>query len=143
MPKVKQVESDPTKKKVFEDSAGVVSIFIPITITRRESRCRIKVSSTNPIDGTQELTLLQQGLLKGFDLMDALNSGRVENIGQLAKQENMDHSYVSRLLNMTTLSPEIVDSILTGTISEKASVPALAINVPYLWPEQIARINAL
>ena len=41
-----------------------------------------------------------------------LESGEVKSMKELARREGVDDSYVSRMVNMTTLAPDIVAAIL-------------------------------
>ena len=52
------------------------------------------------------------------------------------RQEKQDHAYVSRLLNLTTLSPWIVEAILDDRVDDGIGVKDLAINPPMLWSDQ-------
>jgi len=58
-------------------------------------------------------------------------------------REKIDNSYIGRLLNLTTLAPDIVAAILDDTLPPHVTVLALAINPPVLWDEQRLRINAV
>ncbi len=64
------------------------------------------------------------------------------NIATLARQEGMTRSYVTRIVRLAFLAPEIVDAILAGTT--KAGVDAEMMTTPgiidHLWNEQVATL---
>ncbi|HPQ70553.1 MAG TPA: hypothetical protein PKW95_15615 [bacterium] len=43
-----------------------------------------------------------------------LDEGKVSSISELAKRLKVDHTYVSRLLHLTLLAPNIIEAILNG-----------------------------
>lgn len=70
-----------------------------------------------------------------FHWQRLLDMGRVTSITQLAEVEGVDKSHVSRLLKLTTLSPEIIRAIMTG--KEKPSLDFFKKNsLPLLWESQ-------
>jgi len=54
----------------------------------------------------------------------------------LAAAEKISSSYVSRLLRLTLLAPDIVDAILDGRQPEGMTLPALMEPFPVEWDQQ-------
>jgi hypothetical protein len=52
------------------------------------------------------------------------------------RREGVDDSYVSRMVNLTTLAPDIVAAILDETLSPEVTLLALAAGTPVLWEEE-------
>lgn len=50
--------------------------------------------------------------------------------------------YVSRIVNLTTLAPDIVAAILDETLSPDLTLFELAVEPPALWEEQRGRIGS-
>jgi hypothetical protein len=57
---------------------------------------------------------LVKALARAFRWQRMLDEGVCEAIGELAKREGVDRDYVSRVLRLTLLAPEIVEAILDG-----------------------------
>ena len=57
---------------------------------------------------------LLQALAPGFRWQKMLREGDYQTVEEIADAENINPSYVSRLLRMTLLAPEIVEAILAG-----------------------------
>lgn len=55
----------------------------------------------------------------------------------------MDSSYVSRMVNLTTLTPDIVASILDETLPSEVRLFDLAFDPPALWKETRNRIEGM
>ncbi len=78
------------------------------------------------------LTALQAALARGFRWLPALEASEITSMSEIARREGMDFSYVARLLNLTTLCPEIITAILGDTLLTHLTVHGLAVNTPLL-----------
>jgi hypothetical protein len=56
-----------------------------------------------------------------------LESGEAKSLKEIATQEGIDNSYVSRMVNLTTLAPEIVAAILDDALSNHVTLFDLAV----------------
>jgi len=54
--------------------------------------------------------------------------------------KGVDNSYVSRMVNLTTLAPDIVEAILEDALPDHLTLFDLAVDPPALWEEQRLRI---
>jgi hypothetical protein len=59
---------------------------------------------------------------------------------EIAALEGVDNSYVSRMVNLTTLAPDIVEAILEDALPDNLTLFDLAVDPPALWEEQRLRI---
>lgn len=64
-----------------------------------------------------------------------LESGEFVTIAELAEREGIAKPYLTRILRLTLLAPEIVDGILNGTASHVSLISAIE-TFPISWPEQ-------
>jgi hypothetical protein len=53
----------------------------------------------------------------------------------------VDSSYVSRMINLTSLAPDIVAAILDETLPPNLTLFDLAVDPPALWEEQWERVD--
>jgi len=65
-----------------------------------------------------------------------LVSGKVKNLTEIAALEGVENSYVSRMVNLTTLAPDIVEAILEDSLPDNPTLFDLAEDPPALWEEQ-------
>ena len=117
---------------------GAVTVSIPIRIRRFSGRMQVVVPpgvSTTPI-GEAVPTPLQIALARGHRWLRLIESGKVTNLSAIAKQENVDRSYISRMVNLTTLAPDIQAAILDETLPDTVSLFDLAVDTPLSWEQQ-------
>ena len=69
-----------------------------------------------------------------------LETGEMNSIKELARREGVDDSYVSRMVNLTTLAPDIVAAILDETLPPEITLFELAAGTPVVWGEQWGRL---
>jgi hypothetical protein len=82
---------------------------------------------------------LQQALARGHRWLVMLTSGEAASIKEVAQREGVNPSYVGRMLNLTTLAPDLVATILDDTWPAHVTLLDVAINPPVLWEEQRER----
>ena len=85
-------------------------------------------------------TPLQLALARGHRWLAMLESGKVKNLTEIAALEGVDNSYVSRIVNLTTLAPDIVKAILEDALPDHLTLVDLAVDPSALWEEQRLRI---
>jgi hypothetical protein len=76
-------------------------------------------------------------LAKAWLWQEQLESGEYGTLEELAKANKVDRTYVSRILRLTSLSPEIVEQILGGIEFYEVSLRFLRKGIPELWREQL------
>ena len=125
--------------QTYEASNGQLSISLPIHLKRRNGRQRITLpdgSQQEPCTWDAEPTPLQQALARGHRWLQLLESGECCSIKAIAEREGVDNSYVSRMINLTTLAPDIVEAILDDQLPPTLTLFDLAVDPPRLWSEQ-------
>ena len=83
-------------------------------------------------------TTLVKALARAFRWRRMMEAGRYVTIDELAAAEKINSSYVSRLLRLTLLAPDIVDAILDGRQPEGMTLPVLMEPFPVEWGRQHA-----
>jgi hypothetical protein len=68
-----------------------------------------------------------------------LTSGEARSLREIAAREGVDSSYVSRMVNLTTLAPDVVAAILDDALPSHVTLFDLAVDPPALWEEQKGR----
>jgi hypothetical protein len=82
-------------------------------------------------------TTLVKAVARAFRWRRMMETGRYGTIDELAAAEKINSSYVSRLLRLTLLAPEIVDAILDGRQPDGMTLPVLMELFPVEWTEQL------
>jgi hypothetical protein len=129
--------------EVIPDSSGRLTISVPIRIKRRSGRKLVTLPSgetAKPRPWDRAATSLQLALARGHRWLAMLDSGEVRSLKELAAKEGVDNSYVSRMVNLTTLAPDIVNAILDDALPDHITLFDLAVDPPALWEEQRLRL---
>ena len=122
---------------------GAITVSIPIRIRRFSGRTQVVVPAgvSATANGEPVPTALQIALARGHRWLRQIESGKVANLAAIAKAENVDNSYVSRMVNLTTLAPDIQAAILDETLPDTVSLFDIAVDTPLAWEKQRRRIE--
>jgi len=118
---------------------GKVTLIVPIAVRHRSARKQVigpipKAGGDVPIS----LTPFQLALVKGHRWLTMLETGTAISMKDIAAREQVDPSLVSRLINLTTLTPDVVNAILEGTLQREFTLLDVAMDLPLYWGEQLA-----
>lgn len=94
-----------------------VTVTVPFTIRKRGGRKLVITpdgTTAAPTPRVRVDSALLKALARGFRWRKLLETGHFATIEEIAEAENINPSYVSRVLRMTLLAPEIVEGILAG-----------------------------
>lgn len=86
-------------------------------------------------------TPLQLALARGHRWLAMLESSKVKSLKEIAERENIDNSYVSRMVNLTCLEPEIVAAILEDELPDHITLFELAVDPEPLWDDRLLGWN--
>jgi hypothetical protein len=127
------------RPEVVAASDGSLTVTVPIRIKRRGLRKVVTLpdgGAVQPRSWDDTPTPLQLALARGHRWLAMLESGEAKSMKEIARREGVDDSYVSRMVNLTTLAPDIVAAILDETLPEEVTLFDLASGTPVLWDEQ-------
>jgi len=79
---------------------------------------------------------LVKALARAFRWKRMLESGEFATIAELAEREGIAPSYMTRVLRLTLLSPDIVAAILDGKQGSEVTLAQVLEPFPVEWPEQ-------
>ena len=116
-----------------------IHIHIPLKFKRRGGRKEIIVADGLP-NFPHDRTVYQKPLVVvlawAFRWQELLETGKAASIASLAKRLKVDRAYVSRILGLTLLAPDIVRAIMDGNEPSGLSLARLTKPFPVLWEEQ-------
>ncbi len=116
-----------------------------VVIASHLLRCgkQVKLVLGHEPDGTKKANpQLVDMIVKTRRWYEGLTSRRYPTLRSIAAEEQCDKSYVSRLLSIAFLAPDIVESILTGDHAATFTPERLrkACPLPLRWEEQRAML---
>lgn len=111
----------------------------PVAIRKRGGRTLVVTPdgvTSAPAPRTRVDSALLKALARGFRWRKLLETGHFATIEEIANAENINPSYISRVLRMTLLAPETVEAILTGTQPAELTRAKVMKPFPLEWEEQ-------
>jgi hypothetical protein len=80
---------------------------------------------------------LVKALARAFRWKRMLESGEFATIAELAEREGIAPSYMTRVLRLTLLAPDIVEAILDGKQGPEVTLARLLEPFPVEWQRQL------
>jgi hypothetical protein len=118
-------------------------IRIPMRFQHRGGRKRIVAPDGSPIVTTskpQPDGTLVKALARAWRWQRMLDAGVYTTVSEIGDAENISKSYVSRILRLALLAPDIVEAILARTENQAVMLEQLERPLPLSWGEQRARL---
>lgn len=116
-----------------------IRIRIPMKFKKRGGRKEIIMPEGLPQhlpDRTAYQKPLVAAVVRAHQWKRILDDGRIPSITALAKRLKVDRAYVSRLLHLTLLAPDIIEDILSSREPSGLSLARLNKAFPLEWEEQ-------
>ena len=101
-----------------------LTVVIPLAIKARGGRKAINTTGVLEVESRHDITLIK-AVARAFRWLRMLETGRYWTITELAAAEKINSSYVSRILRLVLLAPEVVEAILDGQQPEGMTLPGL------------------
>jgi hypothetical protein len=115
-----------------------LTVHIPVTFRQRAGRKQIlSPSGSAPWAPAPRIdTALVKAIVRAHRWREMLESGKYTSAAELAKAEGINDSYLSRILRLTLLAPEIVEAIIIGKQPAMMQVNDLLKPLPAQWRQQ-------
>ena len=112
----------------------LIEIRVPVIIKKIGSEKVIVLpGSTNADEGPSPHAAMITAIVKAHDWFAKLQTGEFASIHDLSKSLSMNRRYVSRLLRLVFLAPDIIEAILEGAQPRSLSLYDLIKPVPADW----------
>lgn len=135
----KLIHVDNTRVVRTHRSDGAVHLTVPIKIRMRGGHKEIVLPSSpsEAESGAQtECEALTTALVRAHSWNAQLERGRFRSIPELATALKLERSYVSRILELVNLAPDIALVVLDGNEPDGLTLKKLRQGIPVLWEEQ-------
>ena len=119
-------------------AAQMLTVRVPLSVRKHWGGRKLMIAPSSPANrgASAADTTLVKALARAFRWRRMLETGRYGTINELAAAEKINSSYVSRLLRLTLLSPDIVEAILDGRQPEGMTLTGLMEPFPVEWERQ-------
>ncbi|MCE6949635.1 hypothetical protein LAZ29_01615 [Cereibacter sphaeroides] len=119
---------------------ATVTVHVPFRLVKRGGRKEMQLpegaSQTRRTDSA-----LVKALARAFRWKRMLDSGEFATIADLAEREGIAPSYMTRILRLTLLGPDIVEAILDGRQGAEVTLAGVLKDVPLVWERREGRLD--
>lgn len=119
---------------------NTVTLHVPFRIVKRGGRKEMQLPEGAAQPRRTDNTLVK-ALARAFRWKRMLESGEFATIAELAEREGIAPSYMTRVLRLTLLAPDIVEAILDGKQGPELTLARVLEPFPAAWNEQLQRLQ--
>jgi hypothetical protein len=118
-----------------ESTAEPITITVPIHLCRRGNEIDIRpAGNTEGLRPTQPDRTLVRGMIRAYQWRTKLESGEFPSLEALARAEKRSSTYLSTLLQLAFLPPDLTEAILDGRQSNVWTLAKIrSTQVPLDW----------
>lgn len=117
-----------------------MTLHVPFRIVKRGGRKEMQRPSGTQARTKPDNTLIK-ALARAFRWKRMLDKGDFATVADLAAQEGIAVSYLTRMLRLTQLGPNIVEAILDGRQPSELTLETLREPAPAQWQEQMSWLH--
>ncbi len=119
-------------------AAQMLTVRVPLAVRKQRGGRKLVLTPGGmaPRGAAAADTTLVKAVARAFRWRLMMETGRYATINELAAAEEINSSYVSRLLRLTLLAPGLVEAILDGRQPEGMTLPGLMEPFPVEWDRQ-------
>lgn len=117
----------------------VLTVRIPMAIRRTGGRKRIvapdEAAPWAPPPPRPDDTIVR-ALARAHRWRRLLDEGKHATLGEISKAEKINASYLSRVMRLSLLAPDVIEAILDGRLKDGVQLVDLLEPLPMGWDEQ-------
>lgn len=111
---------------------GTVTLHVPFRVVKRGGRKEMQLPEGTVVPPRPDGTLVK-ALARAFRWKRMLESGEFATINELAEREGIAPSYMTRVLRLTLLAPDIVEAILGRKQGPQVTLAQVLEPFPAAW----------
>jgi site-specific DNA recombinase len=119
---------------------GAITVEVPVRFRRRGVEAKLAILDQQDSAAEPDANLVK-ALARAHDWFGRIVRGEANGIGDIARAERLCRTYVTRIVCLALLAPEIKRAILEGRQPTELTAKRLirsAFKIPLLWTDQIA-----
>lgn len=117
-----------------------VTLHVPFRIVKRGGRKEMQMPEGSAQQRKTDNSLVK-AVARAFRWKRMLESGEFATVAELAEREGIAPSYITRILRVTLLAPNIVEAILDGSQGPGVMLAPVLEPFPVEWDEQRRRFS--
>ena len=115
-----------------------VTLHVPFRVVKRSGRKEMQLPEGAAQPRRTDNTIVK-ALARAFRWKRMLELGEFATIAELAEREGIASSYMTRVLRLTLLAPDIVEAILDGKQGPEVTLARVLEPFPMEWSAQPCR----
>ena len=112
-----------------------VPLHVPFRVVKRGGRKEMQLPA-GAVQPRRADNTLVKALARAFRWKRMLETGEFATIAELAEREGIAPSYMTRVLRLTLLAPDIVEAILNGKQGPEVTLAQMLKPFPLTWQHQ-------
>jgi hypothetical protein len=121
-------------RKLATAIPSTMTVHVPLKFAVRGGRKTIVGVVPHQVPRTRFDNSLAKALARAYRWKQKLDDGTYDTVGELAKAGRINESYVTRILRLNLLAPDIVEAVLDGRTI--LTVERLSQPISRSWEEQ-------
>ena len=117
-----------------------VTLHIPFRVVKRGGRKEMQLPDSAAQPRRTDNTLVK-ALARAFRWKRMLELGEFATMGELAEREGIAPSYMTRVLRLTLLAPDIVEAILEEKQGPEVTLVSVLERFPTDWKDQLTHFK--
>ncbi|SEO16514.1 hypothetical protein [Palleronia pelagia] len=118
----------------------IVTLHIPFRVVKRGGRKEMQLPDGAAQQRRTDNTLVK-ALARAFRWKKMLDAGEFATIAELAEREGIAPSYMTRVLRLSLLAPDIVGAILDGKQGQALTLARGVEPFPLVWSDQRVELS--
>lgn len=120
---------------------GTVRVIIPLAVKRRNGRPRIvPPAEFDEVDEAMPDPRTLRAIARAWDWRRRLERGEVMTIQDIAAAEKVSDRFISRMMRLAYLSPEVLEHLVIRRVPPALSLKDLVAVAERPWSEQMSMV---
>jgi len=125
--------------EILHKDARTMTVRVPLAFKKRGG-CKMVISPVGAPSWALPRRRIDNAMIKAiaraFRWREMLENGTHATIAEIAAAEKINESFVGRVLRLTLLAPDIVETVLGGRQPAQMTLAVLMRRFPVLWSAQ-------
>ena len=120
---------------------NTIRVVIPLTVRRKNGRPKILPPADHgPAEARAQDAHVLRAIARAWNWRRRLERGEASTIADIANAENLSDRYVSRMVRLAYLAPEVLEKLLLHRIPPALSLNDLMAVAERPWAEQMETV---
>lgn len=120
---------------------NTIRVVIPLTVRKKNGRPKILPPADHvPAEARMQDAHVLRAIARAWNWRRKLERGEASTIADIAKADNVSDRYVSRMVRLAYLAPDVLEKLVIHRIPPALSLNDLMAIADLPWPEQMEAV---